>query len=235
MRDDEHPATEVNPTLVLTPIQDAPRGTRLRLIFIGLAGLLLLVLSASQLFLPGYLERRIENRLTADGGSASVTLEALPALRLLAHDGNKLSIAGHGLVFAVRLSDLGSRSLRELDGFDEVEIRLVRLRAGPFQARDFVLTRPEDASSYHLKVSATTSARALVTYGSARLPGLLAPLVGGTAGALIQERGRIPLDVDAELTSDAGRPRIVSARGTVAGLQVGPLVELLAGAVLSRL
>jgi hypothetical protein len=205
------------------------------LIFIGLAGLLLLVLVASQLFLPDYLERRIEHRLTADGGSASVTLEALPALRLLAHDGDKLAIAGHDLAFPVRLSDLGTRSLEELDGFDEVEIRLERLHAQPFEVRDFALTRPANASGYRLRVSATTSARALVSFGSARLPGLLGPLVGGTAGALILQPGQIPVEVDAALASDAGRPRVVSASGTVAGLQVGPLVELFAGAVLSRL
>jgi hypothetical protein len=43
------------------------------------------------------------------------------------------------------------------------------------------------------------------------------------------------VDLDALVSSDDGRPHVVSARGTVAGLQVGPLVELLAGAVLSRL
>jgi hypothetical protein len=206
----------------------------LRLIALSLVAVVALFV-ASQLFLPGYLAHRIEDRLTADGGSASVTLEALPALRLLAHDGDRLSIEGHDLVFDVRLSDLGSRSLRELDGFDEVELRLIDLRAEPFQVRGFVLTRPEDATSYHLQMSATTSARALVSYGSTRLQGLLGPLVGGTAGALIQERGQIPVDVDAQLASDAGRARVLSARGTVAGVQVGPLVELLAGAVLSRL
>jgi hypothetical protein len=205
----------------------------LRLIVIGLVSLLLLVLVASQLFLPRFLEHRVEDRLTADGGSASVTLRALPALRLLAHDGDRLSIDGHDLVFPVSLSDLGSRSLRDLDGFDEVEIRLERLRAKPFEVRDFVLTRPEDAANYRLRMSATTSAHALVSYGSSQLPGLLGPLVGGTAGALIQQRGQIPVEVDAELASDGGRPRVLGARGTVAGLQVGPLVELLAGAVLS--
>jgi hypothetical protein len=207
---------------------------RLRPLAVSLIAVLSLLV-ATQALLPRYLERRIEHRLTAQGGSASVTLEALPALRLLSHDGDKLSIAGHDLTFPVRLSDLGTRSLQELDGFDEVEIRLERLHAEPFEVRDFVLTRPENASGYRLRVSATTSARALVSYGSARLPGLLAPLVGGTAGALILQRGQIPVDVDAELASDAGRPRVLSARGTVAGLKVGPLVELFAGAVLSRL
>jgi hypothetical protein len=205
-----------------------------RLIVASLVGVVV-VLLAAQLFLLRYLEHRIEDRLTSDGGSASVTLEALPALRLLAHNGDKLAIDGHDLVFDLRLSDLGSRSLRELDGFDDVEIRLADLRAQPFQVRAFVLTRHEDSSSYHLQVSATTSARALVSYGSAWLPGLLGPVVGGTAGALIQQRGQIPVDVDVELASASGRPRVVSARGTVAGLQVGPLVEILAGAVLSRL
>jgi hypothetical protein len=212
---------------------DPSRKGRLRLIVIIVIGSLLLMLAATQLFLPGYLEHTVEDRLTADGGSVSVTLRALPALRLLAHDGDKLSIDGHDLVSPIRLSDLGSRSLDDLDGFDEVDIQLARVHADPFEVRDFSLTRPEDSDHYRLRVRAITSAQALVRYGSAQLlPGTLAPLFGGAAAALAQ-RGQIPVDLNASIASDDGRPRVVTAHGTVAGLQVGPLVELLAGAVLS--
>jgi hypothetical protein len=204
------------------------------LIALSLVGVLVLLLAASQLFLPGYLEHRVEDRLTDDGGSASVTLRALPALRLLAHHGDKLSIEGHDLVLPLRLSDIGGRSLRDLDGFDEVAIHLERLRVDPLAVREFSLTRPENAADYRLHLRATTTPRALARYAAVQLPGLRVPLFGTSGSALPDERGQFPLGLDAALSSDDGRPRVVSASGSIAGLQVGPLVELLAGAVLSR-
>jgi hypothetical protein len=202
-------------------------------IALTVAGTLLLVLAATQLLLPGYLEHRVEDRLTDDGGSASVMLRALPALRLLAHDGDKLSIDGHDLVFPLRLSNLGGRPLRHLDGFDEVAIRLERLRVDPFAVHDFTLTRPENASDYRLRVRATTTPRALARYATVQFPGLRVPLFGTNGDTFADEPGQIPVSLDATLASDDGHPDVVNARGTVAGLQVGPLVQLLAGAVLS--
>ena len=207
----------------------------MRLIAVSVAAALLLALVGSQLLLPGYLEDRIEDRLTEEGGSADVSLEALPALRLLAHDGDRIAIEGRDLRMDLRLSDLRARTLEDLDGFDEVELRLRNLVAGPFRLRTFDLVRAEDADSYRLLMTGTTTAGALATYASAQLPGLLAPLAGA-ATALLQDRGRqIPLDLAAELASDDGRARVVGARATVAGLQVGPLVELLTGAVVAQL
>jgi hypothetical protein len=205
----------------------------LRLIAISVAGALLLALIGSQLLLPGYLGNRIEDRLTAEGGSADVSLEALPALRLLAHDGDRIAIEGRDLRMDLRLSDLRARTLEDLDGFDEVELRLHDLVAGPFRLHKFDLLRPKDADTYRLLMVGSTSAGAIVAYGSAQLPGLLAPLVGGAAALL--DRGQIPLDLTAVLASDGGRARVVGARATVAGLQIGPLVELLTGAVVARL
>jgi hypothetical protein len=195
---------------------------------------LVLLLVASQLLLPAYFERRIENRLESDGGSASVTLEALPALRLLAHDGDRLAVDGRGIAVELSVSDLGSRFLEALDGFDEVDVRLTGIRANPFRVESFVLRRDEGGDNYELRMRAATSASEIVAFGSSRLPGLLGPLVGGAGGAFAQ-RAQIPIDVGAELASDDGRARVVAARGTIAGLQVGPLVELLSAAVLSRI
>ena len=206
----------------------------MRLILVSVAAALVLALVGSQLLLPGYLENRIEDRLTAEGGTADVSLEALPALRLLAHDGDRIAIDGRDLRMDLQLSDLRARTLEDLDGFDEVELRLHDLLAGPFRLHTFELLRPEDADTYRLSMVGSTSAGAIVAYGSAQLPGLLAPLVGSAAAAL-QGRGQIPIDLTAVLASDDGRARIVGARATVAGLQIGPLVELLTGAVVSRL
>lgn len=192
------------------------------------------MLAATQLLLPGYLEHRIEDRLTANGGRANVTLEALPALRLVAGDGDRLAVIGGGLGIELKPADLQSRSLEKLDGFGEVQLRLRDVRVQPFEVRTFDLVRPGDADAYELRLSAVTSAHGLVTYGSQRLR-LLGLLVGGAANTLPRDRGRIPIELAARVESASGRPRVVEARGTVAGIEVGPLVQLLSGALLSRL
>jgi hypothetical protein len=203
-------------------------------IVLSILAALLLALVASQLFLPQYLEHRIESRLTAAGGNASVTLAALPALRLLAGDGDRLAIEGHNLRFPLQISQLRSRSLDRIDGFDKLDLRLRNTFADPFRVDHFDLTRTEGEATYQLELSAATSAGALLAYGSGRLPGVLASLTRGAAGTLPRDRRVIAVDMEARLASEGGRPRVVSARGTIGGLQVGPLVELVAGALLSR-
>jgi hypothetical protein len=47
-------------------------------------------LVASQLLVPGLAERGVEDRLTEDGSTASVSLSAFPAVRLLFDDGQAL-------------------------------------------------------------------------------------------------------------------------------------------------
>jgi hypothetical protein len=205
-------------------------------VILAIVAAALIALVVSQLLLPGYLEGKIEKRLESHGGSAEVTLEALPAVRLLFHDGDKLKVRGQDLGFVVDLAEIDSRFLDDFDGFDEVDVRLERLRADPFRIRSFELTRGlalNTGSAYRLSMSGSTSSQDLVAFGTARLPGFLAPLIGGTAGALAP-RGRIPVEIDAVVTSDDGRATVTAARGTVAGLPVGPLVELVAAAILSR-
>jgi hypothetical protein len=201
---------------------------------IGALVALLVVLLASQLLLPGFLEGRIENRLTAGGGSATVELSALPALRLLAKDGDRLSIEGRGLSFRLEPSKLRSRSLADFDGFDEVALHLRSVDVAPFHVEAFDLTRVDGGEPYRLRIAGATSAGALVAYGLDRLGSLLAVPRAGLAPLLGAEQGRVPFAIEADLESDDGRPRVVGARGTVAGLPAGPLVELLAATILTK-
>jgi hypothetical protein len=196
-----------------------------------IAAAVLLLLVVTQLALPRYLERRIEGRLEKGGGTANVTLEALPAVRLLAHDGDRLDVDGRDLVFEVDVSSLGSRVLDEVDGFDEVDMRLEDLRADPFSVRSFLLERSGGDSGYRMRLRASTSAGALLRYA---LPGVVGA-VADSATRLTTGSKAIPIAVDALIVSDDGRARVVRARGTVAGLQVGPVVELVSAAILSRL
>jgi hypothetical protein len=205
----------------------------------AIAALVILVLLvASQLLLPPYLERRTEDRLTTHGGRASVSLDALPALRLLFEDGERLTVEGRGL----RLDPPNGESLRfsevfdELDGFDEVDLRVTDARLGPMAVRVFSLTRPADRETYRFRTSAITSTRALYRYAASRVSGSLGPLVAGAADSLLNAEARsVPIELAGELDSDGGRPRLISGTGEVAGIRTGPLVEVIAAAVINQL
>src|SRR2546423_10951644 len=93
------------------------------------AAAIVALLVLSQLLVPPYLEDRAEKRLTAHGGHATVTIDALPAARLLFHDGDKIRVRGDGL--RVELLKGDSSVLGELDRFNRADVRLTRMTAGP--------------------------------------------------------------------------------------------------------
>src|SRR3954447_1744079 len=66
------------PSATRPPLRDT--SDCMRRVLVVCFGLVILVLVLSQLFLPLYLEGRVEGRLTREGGKADVTLKALPAL-----------------------------------------------------------------------------------------------------------------------------------------------------------
>src|SRR5919202_5605727 len=73
-------------------LQDCMR----RIVLVSVGALAALIV-ASQLLLPGIAERRGEDRLERHGGTAKVSMSALPAARLLFHDGDSLTVKGRGL------------------------------------------------------------------------------------------------------------------------------------------
>jgi hypothetical protein len=198
----------------------------------------LTALVASQFLLPLYLQKRVEDRLTARGGRAAVSLEALPALRLLLDGGDRLSVEGSGLRLDPRNGEslLFARLFEDLDRFDEVDLRLVASTVGPIAVRSFVLRRPTEGKTYRFRTSAATSPRGLYRYAASRLSGSLGPLVAGAADGLLPAGSRpIPIELSGELVSDDGRPRVTWATGAVAGIRAGLLVEVVAAAVTTQL
>lgn len=206
----------------------------MRRLWLSLAIAVALTLAVSQAVLPGYLSGEIEDRLTADGGRADVTLEAIPALRMLAKDGERIEIEGDGLV--IDLAEPERKVFDKLDGFAEVAIRLRRVRAEPFEVATFELTRGDGEEEYRLRIGAATSASKLSRWAASRLGGPLAGIAAGLAGgSLPAGREAVPVVLDARLRSDDGRADVVSGAGTIAGVPSGPLAELLAGAIAGRL
>lgn len=188
----------------------------------------------TQLLLPRYVERRTEERLTEGGGAAEVAVDAFPALRLLRSHGDRIQVRSERLT--IELDGDQDRVLERLDGFDEVDVEVRDLRAGPFTGETFSLTRSEGSETYELRLSATVTARGLSEYVAATLGGGLGTLLMGLSSQLLAPDGApIPIRLDAELASRGGRAELVSGGGTVAGVPAGPLAEALAGAVASRL
>ena len=203
-----------------------------RLLYVA-AGIALAVV-LSQLLVPPYLEHRAEKRLTERGGSAEVEIDALPAVRLLFNDGKRIQVRGEGI--HVELLKRRGRVFDELDRFDEADVRLTRVSAGPFAVRRVTIARDRAGEPYALAISATVTARALSSYAGDQVAGPLGGLVARIAtGTLPLTAEPIPIEVDADIESRDGRPEIRNVDGSVLGLPAGPLAETIASAIAARL
>jgi hypothetical protein len=197
------------------------------------AAVVAVLLAAVQVGLPVYVENRVEDRLTDEGGTAQVDVDAIPSPRLLLKDGDRLSIRGSG--YQLPLADPEERVFERIDGFDEVDIDISSFRAGPFAVDRFRLER-EGGRDFGMHVEASAAARDLAGYAGGELAGELGELLARLGSELVPGSAQpIPVDLDATLESNAGRPRVKEVDGTVAGLPAGPLAEALAGAIADRL
>lgn len=192
---------------------------------------LVAILGVAQLAVPAFVESRIENRLTEGGGSAEASVDALPAARLLAGDGDSIEVTGSGLDLEVNPEE---GVFDRLDGFGRVDVDLRDFRAGPFAVESFVLSR-DGSDAYSLQSSSTTTGTELLQYGAAELgvPGSsLIPLITGD-----QREASVPLPVelDMQLESDDGRILVTEGGGEVAGYPTGPLAELITSAIVVQL
>jgi hypothetical protein len=195
------------------------------------AGIFVFALVASQILVPSLGERAVEDRLTAGGGEAEVTLGAFPAARLLFSDGERFEVDASGLELGI---DPSERVFENLDGFAIVDVSITDSTAGPVQLDRFELTR-NGGGTYHLVADATTSPSSLVDYG------IQTDVPGGSIASLalelfgVETEMDLPIDLDMELTSDGGRVQVVDGDGSVGGVPTGPFAELLTSAIVVRL
>jgi hypothetical protein len=194
---------------------------------------LMLVLVATQVLVPSYLERRAENRLTEDGGEATVDIDALPAVRLLFNRGERITVRGERL--NIPLERERGAVFDDLDRFKNADVRLDSLVAGPLLIRRFTLTRTDHDRPYLLTVVATATVQELGDYAGSQF-GQLGELLGNIAASLVPfSRAPIPIDLDASVSSEDGRAVVRTVNGRVAGLPADPLVAALAEAIAKRL
>jgi hypothetical protein len=179
-----------------------------------------------QVLIPRIGERQIERRLVRNGGDAFVALAAMPSIRLLRREGDRIVVRGRRL--AIGMSRDGG-GLSVLDGFESVDIALGELATGPFDVTAFELTR-EGHGPYRMRSAATTSGTALAGYGGETLGGL-APLLGMLARQAPLGSRNFRVEVEVELVSENGVLSIASGDGTIAGYPAGPIAKLIATAV----
>jgi len=187
-----------------------------------------LVAVVSQLAVPALVSDGIEDRLTQGGGRATAEVEAFPSARLLFGDGDRLEVRGEGLDLELEVGE--NDGLSELDGFDEVDMRLESFRTGPIEVDSFELAR-SGTQPYTLRMSGSSTASALAQVGAAALDAgalgeLGAAFFGGALGA-----AAVPLDLDLRLRSDDGTARVVGGQATAAGFDVTPLAGVIASTV----
>jgi hypothetical protein len=198
----------------------------------GLAGLAVLLL-AIQLAVPPLAANRIEGRLTEDGGSADVSIGALPAVDLLLRGrGDRIEVDGEGIPVPL---EGDADALDRLDDFGEVDIRLRDLRAGPVDTQLFTLERHGRDRPYSARIEATVVPSELARFAGSQF-GPLGELLGGLAGGSIPLGDQaIPVMFDALVESDGGRVRVLESGGSLAGLPLGPLAQVIVSAVAGRL
>jgi hypothetical protein len=194
--------------------------------------ILALAIVLAQFLLPSYLDHRVEQRLERQGGTASVDLSAFPSERLLFDEGDGIKVRAQGIT--TQLVSPTQKVFRNLDGFDDVDVRVTNMRTGPFRVQSFGLER-RGSGPYRATVSATVTAADLATFAGNALGGEFGGLLGTLGGSMIPFGDRpIPLQLAADIGSDGGRPQTLSVDGTIAGLPAGPLIEALAGALGGR-
>jgi hypothetical protein len=200
---------------------------------IRLGGLLFALALVSQLLLPSYLEQRVEKRLTAHGGSATVDLGAVPAVRLLFGEGGTLHVRAQGL--SLDLPQGREDVFKRLDGFSDVAVAVSASRAGPFTVRSFWLTRLAP-HRYATVLAADATAGDVARYAGAQLAGGFGQALANLAsGALSAFDRPIPVNVRMEVDTTGNPPRATAVQGDVAGLPAGPLAQVVANALLGSL
>jgi hypothetical protein len=203
-------------------------------VLLVLFGLIAALLVASQLALPPLAERKVEDRLQENGGTASVELGAFPALRLLFDDGDSFESEGRGVRIDVTRRQ---RVFERLDGFDEVRVRLLDSSVGPFELQEFELTRAEGERGYRVELAGEAAPRDVASFLGSQAGGPLGGLLGAlAAGQLLGgSDAPLPMRLNARVESRDGQVEVTSTTGSVAGVPAGPLAQIVIEMVVRQL
>ena len=133
---------------------------------LALLAVLIIAAVATQMLIPRIGENQVEDRLTKEGGTAEVNIEAVPAIRLLFDDGDKLEVRAQEV--DIPIDDIQGKSFKEFDGFNEVDVRLALSKVGPFFAEE---SRSSGGRLMTCTPSTSGGARPRPTWGISRWRG----------------------------------------------------------------
>jgi hypothetical protein len=198
----------------------------------------IVLLGVTQLVIPGFVERDIEGNFEDRSGSAEtrVDVKAFPAVRLLWGSGDRIEVRGRGQ--RVDLAETDDDPLAKVEGFDEVDIELTDVFAGPINVQQFSLVRTEDDEAFKLEFLAETTPLAVAESVGGEFGGELGRLIASAATSALPDGGEtdVVLDVDGLVTRpDGGGIEVGEATASVASLPAGPFAEAMVRAVLARL
>ena len=174
---------------------------------LALLGLLVTALVGGQLALPRVAERRIGHDLEKTGDVRRVSVEALPAFKLLVKRADRVEIEmAEARAGAGKLAQL----LRRTSGAREVDARVDLVRVGPLQLRGVALRKDHNRLSGEASLSDSDLATALPS----RLA--LRP-VEVPAGQLVLEASAGVVTVRARLSARDGA-LVIAPEGLLGGL-----------------
>jgi len=174
---------------------------------LALLGLLVAALVGGQIALPRLAERRITHDLAATGDVRRVSVEAVPAVKLLFKRADRVEVdmtearAGTGKL---------AKLLRRTGGARRLEARVDLVRVGPLQLRGVALHKDHDRLTGEASVSDADLAAALPRQLSVRP-------VDDPAGELVLEAAAGPLIVRARLSARDGA-LVIAPEGLLGGL-----------------
>jgi LmeA-like phospholipid-binding len=174
----------------------------------ALLGLLVAALVGSQLALPRVAERRISSDLSKSGEVRRVSVEAVPALKLLFKRADRVEID----MAEVRAGSTGrlAQLLRRTRATDELDARVDLVLLGPLRLHAVALRKDAERLSGEATLSEQELAAALPTQLRLRP-------VEDPAGELVLEGAVGPLSARARLTAQDGA-LVVAPEGLLGGL-----------------
>lgn len=172
---------------------------------------------ASQLVIPSVAEDRLRDRLATVGAVSNVDVSATPAVKMLFGSVDRAAVEMYDASLD-GAADLDPEMIARLDGVQEVDARIDRLRAGPIDVDEVRLIKDGDS----LEASGDLDLNAL----KGLIPGVKVSVKGGSILLDLSESGLpLPFPVQLEIVAEDGAVVARPLGAAAAMLPAQPLLE----------
>lgn len=172
---------------------------------------------ASQLVIPSVAEDRLRDRLATIGAVSNVDVSATPAVKMLFGSVDRAAVEMYDASLD-GAADLDPEMIARLDGVQEVDARIDRLRAGPIDVDEVRLIKDGDS----LEASGDMDLSALKQL----IPGVKVSVKGGSILLDLSSSGLpLPFPVQLEIVAEDGAVVARPLGAAAAMLPAQPLLE----------